>query len=105
MNDNAQMADITMRIAVPSWARFIASDGHGCVWAFEVEPVIGGAKWWDATGGREMMVAEANWWYVDQEGVSGDLYGEWRESLKRIADGGPNQPKSRDLFTATEAPE
>lgn len=74
--------EIMMRVAVPEWARWLGWDGAGSVWAFENKPTAR-STWWDADG-QQLMVAEANWWYVDNAVTDGDLYLGWRESLKEI---------------------
>jgi hypothetical protein len=76
--------DFTMTLAIPDWARWIASDASGCVWAFEMEPTPRTASW-DNGGGFCLMIAEANWWYVDTATLKADLYAGWRDSLKAVA--------------------
>lgn len=79
----SKVIQFSMHICVPEWARWVACDATGSIWAFEAKPTAG-LRWWENCQGRILMVAEANWWYVDTATVDGDLYGAWRETLREV---------------------
>jgi len=56
---------------LPDWARWIATDADGAVWAYEVEPLLHDTGWYENEVGRRALVG--------REAVSTN----WRDSLKR----------------------
>lgn len=82
--DRSKTVNFTMKLAVPEWANWLAMDGSGCVWAFENKPEPRDTWWDNQIGGKSLMIAEANWWYVDTAVVDDDLYVEWRDTLVEV---------------------
>jgi hypothetical protein len=79
----SRVIQFSTHLCVPDWARWVACDATGSIWAFETKPTAG-RSWWEKSEGRNLMVAEANWWYVDTATVDGDLYSAWRETLREV---------------------
>lgn len=55
---------------LPDWARWIATDADGAVWAYEVEPLLHDTGWYENEVGRRLLLGRQT--PIDN----------WRESLK-----------------------
>ena len=56
---------------LPDWARWIATDADGAVWAYEVEPLMHDTGWYENEVGRRALIGRRA------------PPGDWRDSLKR----------------------
>lgn len=64
---------ITLKIVLPKWAKFVATDKGGAVWAFALEPTRENLEWMPSHWGKMFQVIGHT---VPPK--------DWRKTLRRI---------------------
>ena len=66
------MGELPETIRMPGWAQWLAQDGDGTWWAYEVEPLQYHRGWYENEIGRRLRVA------------GGQANANWADTLRRI---------------------